>query len=135
MPGYEHVSGRSGKSQSLGERRWIVRIQRAYPGRVPHLLPDDTLFSKKLVMHTHIQTLHGGVSLTMAKIREKYWIPRLRRLKKRMINEYHRCKCFPATAITNPPTGNLLKERTKVPFKSIGVDFAGPTKYFSKNKR
>ena len=135
MPGYEHVSGRSGKSQSLGERRWIVRMQRAYPGRLPHLLPDDTLFSKKLVMHAHLQTLHGGVSLTMAKIREKYWIPRLRRLKKRMINEYHRCKCFPATAITNPPTGNLLKERTEVPFKSIGVDFAGPTKYFSKNKR
>ena len=47
MPGYEHVSGRSGKSQSLGERRWIVRMQRAYPGRLPHSLPDDTLFSKK----------------------------------------------------------------------------------------
>ena len=44
-------------------------------------------------------------------------------------------KCIPATAITNPPTGNLLKERTEVPFKSIGVDFTGPIKYFSKNKR
>ena len=44
-------------------------------------------------------------------------------------------KCIPATAITNPPTGNLLKEGTEVPFKSIGVDFAGPIKYFSKNKR
>ena len=43
-------------------------------------------------------------------------------------------KCIPATAITNPPTGNLLKEGTEVPFKSIGVDFAGPIKYFSKNK-
>ena len=38
----------------------------------PIYLPDDALFSKKLVMHAHLQTLHGGVSLTMAKIREKY---------------------------------------------------------------
>ena len=74
--------------------------------------------------------------MTMEKIREKYWIPHLRRLTKRVINECLRCKRFQVTALENPPTGNLPKERTEgsVPFKSIGVDFAGPIKYFSKNK-
>ena len=124
------------KSQSPEERRWTVRMQRAYLGRLPHL-PDDALFSKKLVMHAHLQTLHGGVSLTMAKIREKYWIPRLRRQTKRVINECRGCKRFHVTALANPSTGNLPKERTEgsEPFKSIGVDFDGPIKYFSKKKR
>ena len=72
----------------------------------------------------------------MAKIREKYWIPRFRRRTKRAINECVECKRFQVTALANPPTGNLPKERTEgsVPIKSIGVDFAGPIKYFSKNK-
>ena len=111
-------------------------MQRVYPGRLPHL-PDDALFSKNLVMHAHLQTLYGGVSLTMAKIREKYRIPRLRRLTKRVINECRGCKRFHVTALANPSTGNLPKERTEgsEPFKSIRVDFAGSIKYFSKKKR
>ena len=74
--------------------------------------------------------------MTMEKIREKCWIPHLRRLTKRVINECVECKRFQVTAIANPPTGNLPKERTEgsVPFESIGVDFAGPIKCFSKNK-
>ena len=73
----------------------------------------------------------------MANIREKYRIPRLRRLPKRVINECRGCKRFHVTALANPPTGNLPKERTEgsEPFKSIGVDFPGPIQYFSKKKR
>ena len=133
MPGYKQVSGRSSTSQSPEECKWSVRIQ----GDYPIYLPDNALFKKKLVMHAHLQTLHGGVSLTMAKIGEKYGIPRLRRLTKRVINECRGCKRFHVTALANPSTGNLPKERTEgsEPFKSIGVDFAGPIKYFSKKKR
>ena len=29
-------------------------------GDYPIYRPDDALFSKKLVMHVHLQTLHGG---------------------------------------------------------------------------
>lgn len=106
-------------------------------GDYPIYLPDDALFSGKLVMYAHTQTLHGGVSLTMTKIREKYWIPRLRRLTKQVIRKCHGCKRFHVTALANPPTGNLPKERTEgsMPFKFIGVDFAGPVKYFSKNRK
>ena len=112
-------------------------MQRAYPGRLPHLHSDDALFSKRLVLRAQLQTLHEGVSLTIAKIREKYWIPPPRRLTKRVINKCPGCKRFQVTALANPPTGNLPKKRTEgsVPFKSIGVDFAGPIKYLRKNKR
>ena len=72
--------------------------------------------------------------MTMEKIREKCWILHLRRLTKRVINECVEYKRFQVTALANPPTGNVPKERTEgsVPFKSIGVDYAGPIKYFSK---
>ena len=105
-------------------------------GDYPIYLPDDALLSQRLVLHAHLQTLHGGVSLTMEKIREKCWILHLRRLTKRVINECVECKRFQVTALANPPTGNLPKERTEgsVPFESIGVDCAGPIKCFSKNK-
>ena len=35
-------------------------------GEYPIYLPDDDLFSEKLVTSAHEDTLHGGVSLTMA---------------------------------------------------------------------
>ena len=49
-------------------------------GSFPVYLPDCHPFTTKLVEQAHMRTLHGGVGMTMAHIREKYWIPRLRRL-------------------------------------------------------
>ena len=52
------------------------RIQGDYPVN----LPDSEMYTEKLVQHAHEATLHGGVSLTMAKVRETHWVPRLRQL-------------------------------------------------------
>ncbi|XP_068707968.1 uncharacterized protein [Montipora foliosa] len=106
-------------------------------GDYPIYLPVSALFTKKLVMHVHTQTLRGGVGMTMAKVREKYWVPRLRCLTKQVIRSCHGCKWFQVAALPNPPTGTLPKERTagSVPFKCNGVDFAGPIKYLSKTKK
>ena len=41
-------------------------------------------FTIKLVFQANLSTLHGGVGLTMAKVREKFWVPRLRRLAKKI---------------------------------------------------
>ena len=57
------------------------RLQGVYP----IYIPDAMTFAKKYVEHAHKATLHGGVGLTMAKVREEYWIPRLRRLVKKVI--------------------------------------------------
>ena len=52
-----------------------------YHGRIqgdyPVYLPDSEMFTEKLVQHAHQATLHGGVSLTMAKVRETHWVPGL----------------------------------------------------------
>ena len=83
-------------------------------------------------MMSHLVTLHGGVGLTMAKLREEFWIPRLRRLVKKVIRQCYGCKRFQTVALATPPPSLLPPERTKALapfFEVIGVDFAGPIKY------
>ncbi|KAK3713708.1 hypothetical protein QZH41_008035 [Actinostola sp. cb2023] len=74
--------------------------------------------------------------MTMAKVRERFWVPRLRRLAKRVVKHCWGCKRFHAVPLSAPPTGNLPTERTEgtTPFNVIGVDFAGPIKYCGKGK-
>ena len=40
--------------------------------------PRESKLPEKLVEETYIQTIHGGVTLTMAKVRSKCWVPTIR---------------------------------------------------------
>ena len=99
-------------------------------GRCPVFLPDSHLYTTKLVEDAHQRTLHGGVGLTRAKIREDIWVPRLRQLVKKTIKGCLGCRRFHAKPVSKPPSGNLLVDRTEGdrPFKVVGVDFAVPIK-------
>ncbi|XP_068704709.1 uncharacterized protein [Montipora foliosa] len=103
------------------------RIQGDYPIYVP----NSHQFADKRVAEAHQNTLHGGVGLTMAKVREQYWIPRLRRLTKKVVKNCHGCKRFNAQAFAVPPPGQLPKDRAEghSTFEVIGDDFEGPLKY------
>ena len=86
-----------------------LRIQGEY-----HIyVPGDHALARKLVEEVHLKTLHGGVGMTMAGIREKYWIPKLRWLAKQVIRSCHGCKKFQAVAFAKPPPGNLPQDRTE----------------------
>ena len=71
-----------------------------------------------------------------AKVRNRYWVPRLRRLTKKLVRSCYGCKRFQVKALQNPPPGNLPLERTveSAPFKAVGVDYAGPLKYQKRKK-
>lgn len=109
----------------------ILECHERIQGRYPIYLQDDSVFTEKLVRHAHQRTLHVGLSVTMAEVREKYWIPRLRKLTKKVVKSCWGCKRFQAVAQATPPPGLLPKERTEGSgaFEIIGVDFAGPIKY------
>ena len=106
-------------------------------GHYPVYLPDNEPLTEKIVMHAHKLSCHGGVGMTMAKFREKYWSPRLRSIVKRVTKACQTCKRFRAIAVPNPPTGNLPRDRTEgnTAFQVVGVDYAGPIKYLAKGKR
>ena len=100
-------------------------------GEFPLYLPPAARLSKKIVEDAHIVTLHGGVGLTMTLVRRDYWIPRLRQLTKKVINNCFGCKKFRTTAFHSPPPAKLPTDRTigSTPFQVIGVDYAGPMEY------
>ena len=117
---------------NLQERQdGLLECRGRIQGDYPIYLPDSHPFTEKLTMNAHQSTLHGGVGLTLTKVRERYWVPRVRRLAKKVIKKCYGCKRFQAVALRRPPPGNLPRERTKgrAAFQVIGVDFAGPLKY------
>lgn len=75
------------------------RIQGSYP----IYLDDTTPYTRKLVERLHLDMLHRGVTLTMAKVRERHWIPHLRKLTKQVIKSCAGCKPFQVIALSNPP--------------------------------
>ena len=87
---------------------------------------------KKLVAHAHLRTLYRGVGHTMAKIRERSWIPKLRQLTKRVIHKCYGCKRFRTPAVADLP---LDRTRGSRQFQVIGIDFAGPLIYIKKGKQ
>ncbi|XP_068750783.1 uncharacterized protein [Montipora capricornis] len=99
----------------------VVECRGRIQGHYPVYLPDRQQYTKKLVEHAYLSTLRGGVGLTMQKIRERYWVPRLRKLAKRITRTYHGCRRFQVKVYSSPPPGNLPRERTegKTPFQVI----------------
>lgn len=114
----------------------VLECRGRLQGEYPIYLPDDHLFTSKLVLQAHLTTLHGGVGLTMAKVRERYWVPRLRRLVKKIRAKCWGCVRFRTKAFQSPPPGNLPVTRTQgnTLYQVIGVDFAGPIRYRTKSK-
>ncbi len=97
------------------------RVQWFYP----IYISDSSLLARKFVEHAHKSTLHGGVGLTMVKVRERHWIPRLR-IVKRVIKDCHGCKRFHAIVYATPPPANLPTTRTEgsTAYQVIGIDYA-----------
>ena len=106
-------------------------------GHFPIYLPDNELLTEKIVKHAHKLCFHGGVGMTMAKLRERYWTPRLQSIVKRVTKICHTCKRFRAIAVTNPPIRIPPRDRTEwnTAFQVVSVDYAGPIKYLRKSKR
>ena len=82
-------------------------------GDYPLFIPSKHLLAEKIVGQAHEDTLHGGVGLTMTKVRERFWIPKLRQLVKCIRYKCYGCKRFHETSFTNPPPGRLPDVRTK----------------------
>ena len=118
--------------QKNGDEIYVCqgRIQ----GEYPVYLPAKHVLSEMVVKQAHARTLHGGVGLIMSKVREEFWIPKLRALAKKILNRCYGCKRFHTAAEPSPPPGNLPRERTEgmTPFEVVGVDYAGPIDYRGK---
>lgn len=62
----------------------------ALGAKKPILLP----FSAMMVKHQHEQNAHQLVDATIAAVRTKYWIPRIRSLVRKVSHACERCRIF-----------------------------------------
>ena len=106
-------------------------------GRYPVFISNKSVLAEKLVEETHLQTVQGGVTLTMARIRDQSRIPTLRQLVKRIIQRCYGCKRRNISHYPKPSQGLIPTERTKqdLPFSVIRTDYAGSFICKTKGKR
>ena len=103
----------------------------------PIFIPRKHLLATLIIeRYLHEETLHGGVQATICKVRERFWIPQLRQLVKKIRFKCNRCKKLRAKPLPSSPTSALPKFRTELidQFFSTGVDFTGPLYYKTRKK-
>jgi len=111
----------------------ILRCVGQVPGYHPVFLPRDCKLASLMLQEVHKQMLHGEVSTTMCRIREKFWIPKLRTLTKKVIRNCNVCKRYWKKAVSTSCTTTAVlpafRAELSTPFIVTGVDFAGPVYY------
>ncbi|XP_045767032.1 uncharacterized protein LOC123868524 [Maniola jurtina] len=113
--GILRVGGRIQKSQVDYDVRHLI------------ILPAKSHLSRLIIVDAHQRTMHGGPQLIMSYLRSKYWILRAKVQAKKTYRECVTCIRHSKRNVT-PLMGQLPEARLKPskPFKSAGVDYAGP---------
>lgn len=92
----------------------------------PIILPSHGRLTELIIHQAHLVMLHGGPSLTLAYIREKFWIVSGLRTVKRELRKCVKCRRFNSESNTqimaDLPEARVTPSR---PFTHTGVDFTG----------
>ncbi|XP_066596616.1 uncharacterized protein [Prorops nasuta] len=92
----------------------------------PIILPDCHT-TATLIRQTHLDTLHGGLQLTLSTLRQKFWVMNARNLVKSCV---HKCiTCVRERAkLGSQLMGSLPAARVSrsFTFEHTGVDYTGP---------
>ncbi|VDL74292.1 unnamed protein product, partial [Nippostrongylus brasiliensis] len=107
--------GRLGKSAMSKEAKF------------PMLVLQKTWLSRLIIEDCHAKQ-HPGISHTMCKVREQFWIPKLRAEVTSILRKCVQCQRFNNLPFSYPDQGALPSRRvTKSrPFEHVGLDYFGP---------
>ncbi|XP_062557315.1 uncharacterized protein LOC134222188 [Armigeres subalbatus] len=105
----------------------LKNLDAPFDTRHPMLLPANHKLSWLIVRSIHLQTLHGGPSLLLATVRQRFWPLRGRDLARKVIRKCvtcFRCNPTPANQLMAPlPSVRLKPARA---FTYAGMDYCGP---------
>ncbi|GFW36153.1 integrase catalytic domain-containing protein [Trichonephila clavipes] len=114
--GVLRVTGRLGKTTHLSTNE-----------KHPIILPSKSRLTELLILESHKQVFHSGVSHTLVEVREKHWI-----LKARQTIKYLLKKCITCNRFNSNPGSQVIAPLPDVrmtespPFSVVGLDFVGP---------
>ncbi|XP_018393245.1 PREDICTED: uncharacterized protein LOC108772247 [Cyphomyrmex costatus] len=93
----------------------------------PFILPRQSRLSTLIISDAHLRTLHGGTQVTLAHIRQKYWI-----VGGRVPVRSHILKCIKCARYRQNRAQQMMGQLPQLrvtpsrPFLNSGVDYAGP---------
>ncbi|XP_059223223.1 uncharacterized protein LOC131997003 [Stomoxys calcitrans] len=96
--------------------------------KYPAILPKDSYITMLLIMHYHCSYRHGNNETAINEIRQKFYIPRLRTIFKKVVRKCQMCKVKKARPVY-PQMAKLPRARLSAyvaPFTFTGLDFFGP---------
>ncbi|XP_043064089.1 uncharacterized protein LOC122320078 [Drosophila ficusphila] len=99
-----------------------------YSARRPVILSHRHSLTELIVRHFHAQMKHQNVDATIAQIRTRFWVTKMRRVIKEVISSCNECK-LQRTRPMPPIMGPLPEDRLEAggwPFKYTGLDYFGP---------
>ena len=94
----------------------------------PKLLPRKDHFSELVVLDNHVKLLHSGVSHTLSRVRQEYWLLKGRTEVRRIILNCRLCRRIEGRPYKLPTMAPLPKQRVteSSPFTFTGLDYLGP---------
>nr|XP_041630523.1 uncharacterized protein LOC121501956 [Drosophila kikkawai] len=99
-----------------------------YSARRPVILSHRHSLTEMIVRHFHAQMKHQNVDATIAQIRTRFWVTKMRRMLKEVISSCYECK-LQRTRPMPPIMAPLPEDRLEAggwPFKYTGLDYFGP---------
>lgn len=96
--------------------------------RKPILLPGKQHLTSLIIDFHHKELIHSGVSQTLARIRQRFWIVQGRANVKSVLRRCALCRRYEGGSYKMPPLSSFPESRvTKAtPFSSTGLDYFGP---------
>uniref|UniRef100_A0A1I7WA91 Integrase catalytic domain-containing protein n=1 Tax=Heterorhabditis bacteriophora TaxID=37862 RepID=A0A1I7WA91_HETBA len=122
---------------SAGVLRCYGRLNRAKLNedeKNPIFITPKTPFAFLIIRDIHAKH-HKGTAHTMATVRDRYWIPQLRRQVRGVIKRCIPCQkmnnlSYKYPKMTNLPSRRVIRSR---PFEHVGLDYFGPLTVTSRN--
>lgn len=114
----------------------LARADLSPSRRFPMILPAKSHLSELIIRDAHERVLHGTIQLTIARVRQEFWILNIRNGVKTHIHNCHRC------FRQNPRSISQLmaplpeyKTKPSAAFTHCGLDFAGPIQIKSAERK
>lgn len=99
----------------------------SHESNYPLLMPSNHHVTDLIVVREHETINHFGVHHVVSNLRQRWWIPRIRQIVRRLLRKCVKCLRLKGRPYATGPPPPLPKYRveTSDPFQNVGLDYTG----------